>query len=649
MLPMLKTIGSFLFKPKNLFRTSLATLASLGTTAINLGGPYFLVESLNLIRDEEESTKEDDIYLMMSLYASAWSLGKITPLLRNILLSRINADLSHDLTRRVITQYYQMPFEMRAERGATPELQHYSNSYMRIGEHFIGTFYGEFIPTVFEILALGAMLTYLDPYIGAGSAGIIVFYAIVASVGSKYVAHYQNLRISAAFLGTSAILKRLDQYESAHYYNNIPFELKQLDQALEPFDNAINKNILVRNTAASTQAVVIGLGYSATILFATYSVINERSTKELFWIILYMTQFSVNLDLFSNALNKLQEANSYFVKLFEYLNQDHIFKDDSSKDDLTFSTKQSSIEFKEVGLRYKDRNNDALTNISFNISPGKTVGLVGKSGSGKSSVLNLICGFYNATQGQVFINGQDLTRVNRQSISSAIAVIPQNGYFINDTLYNNVQYAAMDATPEQIRQAISDASLIPLSEELQQDTIGENGKKLSGGQKQRISIARAILRIMQGAAILIADEPTSALDEQTSIQIIQQIYTLVKKMAVTALIVTHDFKIIADETLVDEIIVVDSGQLVDRGKISQLMTRNGLFSQQLQQAKAAISERTEEEKIPLKKEGELSNSIYRFSPPKKPVIRSIQGDPQHDEYSNEDSHTPLLRGMRSDE
>jgi ABC-type transport system involved in cytochrome bd biosynthesis fused ATPase/permease subunit len=205
----------------------------------------------------------------------------------------------------------------------------------------------------------------------------------------------------------------------------------------------------------------------------------------------------------------------------------------------------------------------------------------------------------------------------------------------------------MNASRDEVNRAIREASLGQLSAQLEDQPIGENGKKLSGGQKQRISIARAVLRIIKGAAILIADEPTSALDEPTGQEIIQQIFSLVKTMYVTALIVTHDFKIIVDETNVDEVIVIEEGKIVDKGTVSHLISKKGFFAQRLQQAKSAIAAPLEEKKEKCS-DLRLDESDSSEMPSQVVVARSIQGSDDEDDESvtRDESHRPLLTGFR---
>ena len=230
------------------------------------------------------------------------------------------------------------------------------------------------------------------------------------------------------------------------------------------------------------------------------------------------------------------------------------------------------IVFKDVDFQYKDSDVPVLKNLNFSINEGETIAFVGASGAGKSTILNLVIGFFQATGGQVLIDGQDIKNLNLQSYRSFIAVVPQNAILFSETIRENIIYGTNDISDEDLNKIIKAANLEELIESLPEglDTkITEHGKNLSGGQRQRISIARAFVR---NPKILILDEATSALDSISEKKIQESIEKLVSDR--TTLVVAHRLSTIRNA---DKIAVIGNGGLEEFGTYEELMEKKGEF------------------------------------------------------------------------
>lgn len=230
------------------------------------------------------------------------------------------------------------------------------------------------------------------------------------------------------------------------------------------------------------------------------------------------------------------------------------------------------ITFKNVDFQYKDSDVSVLKNLNFSINPGETIAFVGASGAGKSTILNLVNGFFQATGGKVLIDNQDIKSLNLQSYRSHISVVPQSAILFSDTIRENIIYGTDDISDEELNKIIKAANLEELIESLPDglDTkITEHGRNLSGGQRQRISIARAFVR---NPKILILDEATSALDSISERKIQESIEKLVKDR--TTLVVAHRLSTIRNA---DRIAVVGNGGLEEFGTYDELMEKKGEF------------------------------------------------------------------------
>lgn len=236
---------------------------------------------------------------------------------------------------------------------------------------------------------------------------------------------------------------------------------------------------------------------------------------------------------------------------------------------------KGDIRFENVTFTYFGKEQPALKNISFNLPAGKTLALVGRSGSGKSTIANLITRFYEIDSGNIYLDDHKIQDYTLNNLREQCAIVSQQVHLFNDTIANNIAYAAKDKySREQIEAAAKAAYAMEFIEKMPQglDTvIGENGVSLSGGQRQRLAIARALLR---NSPVLVLDEATSALDTESERAIQAALDELQKDR--TVLVIAHRLSTIENA---DEILVVDHGQIIERGSHLELIAQNGAYKQ----------------------------------------------------------------------
>lgn len=235
---------------------------------------------------------------------------------------------------------------------------------------------------------------------------------------------------------------------------------------------------------------------------------------------------------------------------------------------------QGDIVFDRVGFTYPTSNSPALKSVSLHIAAGSTTALVGRSGSGKSTLSSLIPRFFDATEGQIRLDGQPIERYTLESLRQQIALVNQHVVLFEGTIADNIAYGALaNASGEAVAQAADAAQVSEFTKHLPDGLntlVGENGLLLSGGQRQRIAIARAILK---DAPILILDEATSALDSESERHIQRALEHLMKNR--TTLIIAHRLSTIEKA---DQIVVMEQGQLLEQGAHHELMAQNGLYA-----------------------------------------------------------------------
>ena len=266
----------------------------------------------------------------------------------------------------------------------------------------------------------------------------------------------------------------------------------------------------------------------------------------------------------------IQRSVGATSKIFELLDYEPTVQDRPGATDLTNS--KGLIEFNHVTFRYARGISDAVRDLDLRIEPGKTYALVGPSGAGKSTIFSLLLRLYDPTSGDVRIDGRDLRELTQQSLRHQIGLVTQETFLFHDTIYKNIQFGRLDASPEEIYAAAQTAfahDFIMHQPEGYETIVGDQGMMLSGGQQQRLAIARALLK---NAPILLLDEATSALDSESEKQIQLALERLAKGRTVIA--IAHRLSTILSA---DKIVVMDQGQVKEIGTHAELLAKSGHY------------------------------------------------------------------------
>lgn len=315
---------------------------------------------------------------------------------------------------------------------------------------------------------------------------------------------------------------------------------------------------------------LISVGMIGSCLFVLVLFPPPNITIGDFALVLTFTlSFSDIIWHFTQEISRFSESYGLVKQGLVLLNQESEIYDVIDAKELCVT--KGEICFKKVYFQYP--NSDPLfKNTSITLYAGQKIGLVGYSGSGKSTFLNLMLRVFDVDEGGIFIDGQDITQVTRDSLYRAITMIAQDPTLFHWTLMENIRYGRLDASDEEVVAAAKEAyahDFITNFSHGYNTVVGERGVKLSGGQRQRIAIARAILK---NSAILLLDEATSALDSVTEALINNSIYKIMQNK--TAIIIAHRFSTLLH---VDRILVFDQGKIMEDGTHSDLMTRGGIY------------------------------------------------------------------------
>lgn len=316
---------------------------------------------------------------------------------------------------------------------------------------------------------------------------------------------------------------------------------------------------------------LIGISNLVVIYFGGVMYINGTipNIGTIAEFILYVNMLTWPVASLGWVSSMVQEAEASQKRLNEFLKLEPEIKNKNENS----SDIQGSIAFENVSYTYEDTNIEALKNVTFTVKKGETLAILGKTGSGKSTILSLISRLYDVTEGRITIDGNEISTLNLNDLRNNIGIVPQDAFLFSDTIKNNIKFGNQNATDEQVIEAAKNAVVHDniAAFNKQYDTIlGERGITLSGGQKQRVSIARAIIK---NPAILLFDDCLSAVDTETEETILNNLFEICKDK--TTIIVSHR---VSSAKNADNIIILEDGRIIQQGSHNQLINQEGYYA-----------------------------------------------------------------------
>jgi len=316
---------------------------------------------------------------------------------------------------------------------------------------------------------------------------------------------------------------------------------------------------------------LIGVSNLVVIYFGGVMYINGsiKSIGTIAEFILYVNMLTWPVASLGWVSSMVQEAEASQKRINEFLK----ITPDIQNNHPEHSNIQGAIEFKNVGFTYDDTHIKAIQNLSFTIHKGETLAILGKTGAGKSSILALISRLYDVTEGEIRIDGTEISKINLFDLRNSIGIVPQDAFLFSDTIKNNIKFGKETATDEEVievaKKAVVHDNIINFNQQYE-TILGERGITLSGGQKQRVSIARAIIK---DAPILLLDDCLSAVDTETEEAILNNLLEFCKNK--TTIIVSHR---VSSAKNADKIIILDEGKIIEQGTHNQLLNQNGYYA-----------------------------------------------------------------------
>jgi len=384
-----------------------------------------------------------------------------------------------------------------------------------------------------------------------------------------------GIRRQANELDSRANTRAIDSllnYETVKYFNNEEYEARRYDENLKSYEQAAVKTEASLGLLNIGQSLIIAAAVTALMMLAAEGVASKSLTLgDLVLVNGLLIQLYIPLNFLGMVYREIKQARVDMDRMFSLLDQNREIED--RPDAVPLPGGGAMIRFDRVNFSY-DPKRQILRDVTFDVSAGAKVAVVGASGAGKSTLARLLYRFYDVNGGAILVNGADIRSVKQSSLRGAIGIVPQDTVLFNDTIYYNIQYGRPEAPREEVIAAAKAAHIHDFIQSLPdryESRVGERGLKLSGGEKQRVAIARAILK---NPRILIFDEATSALDSRSEKSIQAELDRIARGH--TTLVIAHRLSTVMDA---DQILVMDHGRIIERGTHRELLESGGSYAQ----------------------------------------------------------------------
>lgn len=489
--------------------------------------------------------------------------------------------IEYDLKNEIYEQYQSLPLSFYRRNNTGDLMNRISEDVSRV-RMYLGPaiMYGVnllilFPMVIYQMLRVNTELTmYALLPLPLLSVGIYFVNNIINKRSEEIQKSLSNLStfVQEAFSGIRVIKSFVRERDSARTF------LKES----EDYKHKSLKLIFVNALFFPLIMALIGLSVILTIYIGGNQVIQGQiSYGNIAEFVIYVNMLTWPVTSLGWITSIIQRAAASQKRINEFLQEENsIVSTENVVADIA-----GDISFKNVNFTYPDSGIVALKDISFDVKAGESIAVIGTTGSGKSTIANLISRMYDASAGDITVDGRDIRSFNLASLRTQIGYVPQDIFLFSDTIEDNIAFGGDNISKEQIIQAAKDADLYKNIEDFPegfQTMLGERGITLSGGQKQRTSIARAIVR---NPSILIMDDALSAVDTNTENTILNSLARIMKGR--TSVIISHR---VSSAKLADKIIVLDDGHIIEQGTNESLLARNGvykeLYEKQLQQEEA---------------------------------------------------------------
>jgi len=537
----------------------------------NLANVYI---PLNVRQGIDTINKTGDFNTVVNLVAVLLAAAFLSNICRFFIRQTIivvSREIEYDLRHDFWSHIQQLPLKYFQNNSTGNIMSHATNDIAAV-RMFVGpaVMYSidngiKFVLTLAVMISLSPMLT-LYSLIPMPLMSIIV-YIVMKKMHTKYTRIQEKMSDL-----TSKAQENFSGIRVIKSYEREDYEISQYKKESSEYLTRKMDQVKLHAFFGPIFMLIAGLSAIIVVLAGGNMIINNELTiGVIFAFLLFLMDLIWPMISFGWVANMIQQADASMKRLLKIWNEPFEISDD--KADKTIATIEGTVEFKNVSFRYAENLPWVLKDLNLSIKQGETVAFIGRTGVGKTSLINLIPRLYDVTEGSVLIDGNDVRNIPLKLLRRGIGIVPQENFLFSDTLANNLMYG-LETGSEELIQKVSgiarlskDVETFPLKYET---ILGERGITLSGGQKQRSALARALAI---DPKILILDDSFSAVDTNTEEEILRRLKEFMKDR--TSIIISHRISTVKDS---DKIFVIENGSIVEEGTHEELVLKNGVYA-----------------------------------------------------------------------